>query len=93
MLFITNRYPKQGIETVIDREFDFDLDENAASNSLFGICSLKFIQVRQNSANMAKVWRKFTSSSEKLDSIPIMGIEPRSHRLIIFSSSWLKTYF
>ena len=35
MLFITNRYPKQGIETVIDREFDFDLDENAASNSLF----------------------------------------------------------
>ncbi|MEN8207005.1 MAG: alpha/beta hydrolase [Pseudomonadota bacterium] len=35
MLFITNRYPKQGIETVIDRDFDFDLDENAASNSLF----------------------------------------------------------
>jgi hypothetical protein len=27
MLFITNRYPKQGIETVIDRDFDFDLDE------------------------------------------------------------------
>ena len=35
MLFITNRYPKQGIETVIDRDFDFDLDENAASNSLY----------------------------------------------------------
>ena len=33
--FITYRYPKQGIETVIDRDFDFDLDENVASNSLF----------------------------------------------------------
>jgi esterase/lipase superfamily enzyme len=40
MLFITNRYPKQGIETVIDRDFDFDLDENAASNSLF-FCNKK----------------------------------------------------
>jgi esterase/lipase superfamily enzyme len=35
MLFITNRYPKQGIETVVGREFDFDLNENAASNSVF----------------------------------------------------------
>ena len=35
MLFITNRFPKQGIETVIGRDYDFDLDENAASNSVF----------------------------------------------------------
>jgi len=35
MLFITNRYPQQGIETKIGRDFDFDLDENAASNSVF----------------------------------------------------------
>jgi len=40
MLFITNRYPKQGIETVIGREFDFDLNENAASNSIF-FCTRK----------------------------------------------------
>lgn len=40
MLFITNRYPKQGIETVIGREFDFDLKENAASNSIF-FCTRK----------------------------------------------------
>ncbi|MEA2078577.1 MAG: alpha/beta hydrolase [Pseudomonadota bacterium] len=35
MLFITNRYPKQGTETVIGREFDFELNENAATNSVF----------------------------------------------------------
>lgn len=40
MLFITNRYPKQGIETVIGRGFDFDLNENAASNSIF-FCTRK----------------------------------------------------
>jgi len=35
MLFITNRVPKQGIETIIGRDFDFDLDNNSASNSMF----------------------------------------------------------
>lgn len=35
MLFITNRYPRQGIQTVVGRKFDFDLNENAASNSVF----------------------------------------------------------
>jgi len=35
MLFITNRFPKQSIRTRIGRKFDFDLDNNAASNSVF----------------------------------------------------------
>ncbi len=35
MLFITNRFPKQSIRTRIGRNFDFDLDNNAASNSVF----------------------------------------------------------
>jgi len=35
MLFITNRFPEQSFETVIGRNFDFDLNNNAASNSVF----------------------------------------------------------
>lgn len=35
MFFITNRFPKQSIRTRIGREFDFDLSNNAASNSVF----------------------------------------------------------
>ncbi len=35
MIFITNRFPKQSIRTNIGRNFDFDLDNNAASNSVF----------------------------------------------------------
>lgn len=35
MLFITNRFPKQSIRTRIGRKFDFDLNNNAASNSVF----------------------------------------------------------
>jgi esterase/lipase superfamily enzyme len=35
MLFITNRFPQQSFETVIGRDFDFDLNNNAASNSVF----------------------------------------------------------
>lgn len=35
MLFITNRFPTQSIRTRINRNFDFDLDNNAASNSVF----------------------------------------------------------
>lgn len=35
MLFITNRFPKQRILTRIGRKFDFDLEDNAASNSVF----------------------------------------------------------
>ncbi|WP_372740949.1 alpha/beta hydrolase [Neptunomonas sp.] len=35
MLFITNRFPKQSIETEIGRNFDFDLENNASSNSVF----------------------------------------------------------
>lgn len=35
MLFITNRFPKQSIETEIGRDFDFDLENNASSNSVF----------------------------------------------------------
>ena len=41
MLFITNRYPKQGLSSKEEfkdskvRDFGFDLDENAASNSVF----------------------------------------------------------
>ena len=35
MLFITNRFPKQSIRTRVGRRFDFDLDNNAASNSVF----------------------------------------------------------
>ncbi|MGY8871577.1 MAG: alpha/beta hydrolase [Pseudomonadales bacterium] len=35
MLFITNRFPKQSIETEIGRVFDFDLENNASSNSVF----------------------------------------------------------
>ncbi|MCB1160814.1 MAG: alpha/beta hydrolase, partial [Leptospiraceae bacterium] len=35
MLFITNRFPRQGIKTEIGRKFDFDLEMNGASNSIF----------------------------------------------------------
>lgn len=35
MLFITNRFPRQSIRTRIDRKFDFDLNNNAPSNSVF----------------------------------------------------------
>ncbi len=35
MIFITNRFPKQSIRTRIGRVFDFDLNNNAASNSVF----------------------------------------------------------
>ncbi len=35
MLFITNRFPEQSIRTRIGRNFSFDLDNNAASNSVF----------------------------------------------------------
>lgn len=35
MLFITNRFPKQSIRTRVGRKFDFDMDNNAASNSVF----------------------------------------------------------
>ena len=35
MLFVTNRFPKQSIETEPGRAFDFDLNNNAASNSVF----------------------------------------------------------
>lgn len=35
MLFITNRFPQQSIRTSKGRKFDFDLKNNAASNSVF----------------------------------------------------------
>lgn len=35
MLFITNRFPKQSIQTRVGRKFDFDLKNNAPSNSVF----------------------------------------------------------
>ncbi len=35
MLFITNRFPKQSIQTRVGRKFDFDLRNNAASNSVY----------------------------------------------------------
>lgn len=35
MLFITNRFPTQSIRTRANRPFDFDLKNNAASNSVF----------------------------------------------------------
>lgn len=35
MLFITNRFPKQSIQSKVGRNFDFDLNNNAASNSIF----------------------------------------------------------
>jgi esterase/lipase superfamily enzyme len=35
MIFITNRFPEQSIRTRVGRNFDFDLDNNAASNSVF----------------------------------------------------------
>ncbi|WP_078122073.1 alpha/beta hydrolase [Thiosocius teredinicola] len=35
MLFVTNRFPTQSIRTKIGRNFDFDLNDNAASNSVF----------------------------------------------------------
>ncbi len=35
MLFVTNRVPEQSIRTRIGRKFDFDLDNNAPSNSVF----------------------------------------------------------
>lgn len=35
MLFITNRHPKQKIRLKLRRKFDFDLDDNAASNAVF----------------------------------------------------------
>lgn len=35
MLFVTNRFPTQSIKTRRGRNFDFDLDNNAASNSVY----------------------------------------------------------
>ncbi len=35
MIFITNRFPKQSIKTTIGRKFDFDLNNNASSSSVF----------------------------------------------------------
>jgi esterase/lipase superfamily enzyme len=35
MLFITNRFPTQSIKTRLGRAFDFDLKNNASSNSVF----------------------------------------------------------
>ncbi|APE31674.1 hypothetical protein BOX17_12345 [Halomonas aestuarii] len=35
MLFITNRFPTQSIRTRVDRPFNFDLKNNAASNSVY----------------------------------------------------------
>jgi esterase/lipase superfamily enzyme len=35
MLFVTNRYPRQSIRTRVGRRFDFDLDNNASSNSVY----------------------------------------------------------
>ncbi len=35
MIFITNRFPKQSIRTRVGRKFDFNLDNNGASNSVF----------------------------------------------------------
>jgi esterase/lipase superfamily enzyme len=35
MLFITNRFPKESIKTKSGRKFEFDLGNNAASNSIF----------------------------------------------------------
>ncbi len=35
MIYITNRFPKQSIRTRAGRKFTFDLDNNAASNSVF----------------------------------------------------------
>lgn len=35
MLFITNRFPTQSIKSRVNRAFDFDLKNNAASNSVF----------------------------------------------------------
>lgn len=35
MLFITNRFPKGSIKTQINRKFEFDLKNNAPSNSVF----------------------------------------------------------
>ena len=35
MIFITNRFPKQSIRTQIGRKFEFDLNSNASSNSVF----------------------------------------------------------
>jgi esterase/lipase superfamily enzyme len=35
MLFITNRFPTQSIKSRVGRAFDFDLRNNAASNSVF----------------------------------------------------------
>jgi esterase/lipase superfamily enzyme len=35
MLFVTNRFPKQSIRTRVGRKFDFNLDNNAPSNSVF----------------------------------------------------------
>ena len=35
MLFVTNRFPKQNIESEIGRKFNFELKNNAPSNSVF----------------------------------------------------------
>ena len=35
MLFITNRFPRQSIRTRLGRKFNFDLDNNAAGNSVY----------------------------------------------------------
>ena len=52
MLFITNRFPKQSIRTRIGRKFDFDLDNNAASNSVF-FCERTAEQAHTEIGNVA----------------------------------------
>ncbi|MCB1772917.1 MAG: alpha/beta hydrolase [Gammaproteobacteria bacterium] len=47
MIFVTNRFPEQSIRTRIGRNFDFDLDDNAASNSVFFCERLKAKSYRE----------------------------------------------
>ena len=35
MLFITNRFPTQSIESKENRDWNFDMDNNGSSNSVF----------------------------------------------------------
>ncbi|MGZ8947093.1 MAG: alpha/beta hydrolase [Methylococcaceae bacterium] len=44
MLFVTNRFPKGSIQTRVGRKFEFDLKNNAPSNSIF------FCRIDENAA-------------------------------------------
>ncbi|MBB3189906.1 alpha/beta hydrolase [Halomonas cerina] len=65
MLFITNRLPRQSIRTRLNRNFDFDLANNAASNSVF-FCERLGLEVYEELGHQAFLQRLKDSKHRQL---------------------------